>query len=210
MEAIRSLILSTSVFDAFKKHPRLASFQEEFWRHSLSVGSACRVLMRKISNEWIKDADRVFSAGLLHDIGKLVMICYLPKEWDRLEAAMKADARPVYIVEKELFDYTHAEIGSALAGRWNLPHTLRNAIALHHSPGEIPDQDALSRLVYCGNLLSHRVFDLDDPAAVPLDRDSEGMISRLGLKPDGFDQLKSLVIEEYAKSEVFLEISRGL
>jgi len=89
LEAIRSLVLSTSVLGAFKGQAHLAKFQEEFWRHSLSVATACKVLTRMLSSEWIQNIDKGFSAGLLHDIGKLVMVAYLPDEWEKVQEVRK-------------------------------------------------------------------------------------------------------------------------
>ncbi|MBD3218217.1 MAG: HDOD domain-containing protein [candidate division Zixibacteria bacterium] len=211
LEAIRSLVLSTSVFDAFKTNPEFAQQQDQFWRHSLAVASACRVIARRVSADWIQDTDKVFSAGMLHDIGKLVLLAYFPYEWEKIKKQMKdSQAKPTE-VEKQILGYTHTDLGAALADRWNLPEVLHDAIAFHHKPLESPLKDSLAPLVFCGNFLSDMLLEQElDPEEIELDEETTEVFAYLKLGPDSIKALRTGLIEEYAKSQVFLEIARGL
>ncbi len=210
MEAIKSLVLSTSVFDAFKLKKEMAQFQEEFWRHSLAVGSACRMLMRRISTDWMTDADRVFSAGMLHDIGKLVMIVYISEDWEKIQAELEKSDRSQYEMESELLGYNHAQVGAELSTKWNLPGALQDAIAFHHDPEDSEFEDSLSPLVYAANLLSHHAFRDIEEEEVELSEKDCRVLDSLKLNHEKFCELRAPLIEEYAKSEVFLEIAKGL
>jgi len=212
LEAIRSLVLSTSVLGAFKGQAHLAKFQEEFWRHSLSVATACKVLTRMLSSEWIQNIDKGFSAGLLHDIGKLVMVAYLPDEWEKVQEVRKNDDQPVFMIEKSVLGYSHSEIGAALATRWNLPEFIRDALAFHHFPHSSPLEGSLAPMVYAGNLLTHITFEKDAENVSEEDIDSmdQAVLALLKTDREPFFGLRPILIDEYAKSEVFLQIARDL
>jgi putative nucleotidyltransferase with HDIG domain len=211
LEAIRSLVLSSSVFDAFKANPDFAQQQDDFWRHSLAVASACRVIARRTSADWIQDTDKVFSAGMLHDIGKLVLLAYFPSEWEKIQREIKKSGLQCIEAEKQLLGYTHSELGAALAERWNLPEILRDAIAFHHNPLESPHEDSLAPSVYCGNFLSDILLEQEiDAEEIELNEEAEKVFAHLGFGQDSLKVLKTGLIEEYAKSQVFLEIARGL
>jgi HD-like signal output (HDOD) protein len=210
LEAIRSLVLSTSVFDAFKINKGLAQFQEDFWRHSLAVGSACRALMRITSTDWIKDSDKVFSAGLLHDIGKLVLVACLPKEFAKLNITDVKTYSFNEKSEKEKLGYTHSDLGTALAQKWNLPGLLQDAIAFHHIPGKSPENNSLATLVYCANLMSHQAFDIEESEEIELSEADIEVFKSMNLKQESVPEYKSMIIDEYAKSQVFMEIAKGL
>jgi len=91
MEAIKNLVLSASVLDMFKGKNIDQDFQEGFWRHSLAAGFCCRILAKKIRNRGFVDPDTAFSSGLLHDIGKMVVSCFLPEEHSRLKQERESD-----------------------------------------------------------------------------------------------------------------------
>lgn len=211
LEAVKSVVLSASLFKSFNTGPEFASYQEDFWRHSLLVGSACRVLIRKFSNQWIQDADNAFSAGLLHDIGKLAMVCFLPEDWNKLHENRKKVIMPLYDLEKKALGYTHAEVGQALAAKWNLPKFLQDAIAWHHEPLNSPRENSLATMVYCADYVSRFSMEEDDEATqTDLQAVDMDVLNSMKIEPMNLLELKSLVIEEYSKSQVFLEIAKGL
>jgi putative nucleotidyltransferase with HDIG domain len=210
LEAIKSLVLSTSVFSAFKAKPEHAHFQEEFWRHSLATASASRVLMRQANSDWIQNGDKVFSAGMLHDIGKLVMISYLPNEWAKLQKEKENSNEPMLQIERKLLGYTHTDLGIALADKWHLPELIKDSIAFHHEPTMSPLKDSLAPLVYCGNFMSEFIFKGEDEGEIEIDNECTDVLVTLNIAIEKLQGIKSRLIEEYSKSEIFLSISKGL
>lgn len=130
-DAIRNLLLTTSVFDLFSRKSKASKFKRErVWDHSLGCAVGAKVIGHYITYEKIEE---LFVSGLLHDIGKIVEMQFLPEAFD--EAVFWAANNNALIgeAESQVLGYTHAEVGKALAEAWNLPQKLVHVIAYHHS-----------------------------------------------------------------------------
>lgn len=103
-------------------------------------------------------ADVTVVAGMLHDIGKLILAWKISEHFEKVLAAALREHSPVYKVEERENGFSHAEIGAYLLGLWGLPYTVVEAVALHHGPNRVPHQniDAISA-VYAANLLAHEL-----------------------------------------------------
>jgi HD-like signal output (HDOD) protein len=128
---VRDLALATSVVALFKDVPSDLVEMDGFWRHSLACGAGARVLasFRRESN-----VERFFVAGILHDLGKLVLYQKAPDE--AREALMLARAENVLLhqAERRVLGFNHAQVGEALLAQWNMPLSLREALRFHHDP----------------------------------------------------------------------------
>jgi HD-like signal output (HDOD) protein len=117
-------------------------------------------------------AEITIVAGMLHDVGKLILAWKLPERFKKLLAKAAAEHCPLYQVEEREYGFSHAEIGAYLLGLWGLPYILVEAVALHHGPNRVPHEyfDAVSA-VYIANLLAH---ELEAPSSeVPLENGIE-------------------------------------
>ncbi|MBI5544578.1 MAG: HDOD domain-containing protein [Deltaproteobacteria bacterium] len=121
---------------------RLDGYESErgaLWRHSLRTALAARGLARRCHPP--VDADLAFTAGILHDLGKSVLSETLKGEAAQLLAKVDcSDAADFARAEREAYGMCHAEVGEALARRWNLPPALRVGIRYHHEPGLAPEE----------------------------------------------------------------------
>jgi len=128
---IRSLALATSIASSFEGLPNTLVSMEHFWRHSLYCALVARSLAKRMAG---CDADAVFTAALLHDIGELVIFSRLPKEAkDSLLLVLdSADELPVYLAERQIMGFDHAQVGGELARQWKLPPMLKECIEFHH------------------------------------------------------------------------------
>jgi HD-like signal output (HDOD) protein len=116
-------------------------------------------------------------AGLLHDVGKLIMAWKLPDRFKKLMAAAREEQCPLYKVEEREYGFSHAEIGAYLLGLWGLPYAVVEAVALHHAPNRVPHQnfDAASA-VYIANLLAQ---ELDSSPALSGENELQGDLEYL-------------------------------
>src|SRR5208282_2590469 len=105
-------------------------------------------------------ADIAVVAGMLHDVGKLILAWKISEHFEKVLGEAQAENCPVYQVEERLDGFSHAEIGAYLLGLWGLPYTVVEAVALHHGPNRVPHQsfDAISA-VFAANLLAHEIED---------------------------------------------------
>ncbi|MGD8263048.1 MAG: HDOD domain-containing protein [Desulfobacterales bacterium] len=131
-DAIRNLLLTTSVFDLFAgKNKKKQQKQEQFWDHSLGCAVGAKVIGNYLRYENIEE---LFVAGLLHDIGKIVEMMFQPAEFSKVAAAISRENILMIKAEIRILGYSHAEIGKLLAEKWNLPSKLVQIIAHHHQP----------------------------------------------------------------------------
>lgn len=134
-EILHSMVLSANAFSKFET-PRMREFSlDELWRHSSSTAGIARKIaeMKLADKAVVADA---YMAGLLHDIGKLVLASKLPEQYRQVLVAATRDHVPSTKAEFDILGCTHAEVGAYLLGLWGVPDAIVEAVALHHRPGD--------------------------------------------------------------------------
>jgi putative nucleotidyltransferase with HDIG domain len=147
---IRDLVLTSSVLQALGK---TGSSLEGLLSHSMACGIAARALAERAKYRLTGDA---YAAGLLHDVGKVVLRQADPERFDQVLARCRAENVAAAEAEQELFGSDHAEVGGWLAERWGLPADIVEAIACHHRPDAATRNPALASLVHIANFLAQR------------------------------------------------------
>ena len=132
LELLKGLVLNVHVFAAVQVAPSAGFSLDALQKHSLRTGR----LARQFSKD-PKLADDAFTAGVLHDIGKLVLAMCLQQRFGQVARAVVEHARPFHLVEADLLGVTHAEIGAYLLGVWGLPFAVVEAVAHHHAPSRV-------------------------------------------------------------------------
>lgn len=120
----------------------------ELWKHSYGVGFASG-LIAKTSRAY--DSDEAFTAGVLHDIGKLVLGNFLKGSYDELLHLSKSQQINFTIAEKRLLGYQHAEVGAMMLEKWNFPPTMSESVAFHHEPQGGEQKTKLIGILYLAN-----------------------------------------------------------
>ena len=132
-DAIRNLLLTTSMFDLFSnKNKENELKREKMWDHSLGCAVAAKVIGNYMRYD---NPEELFVSGLLHDIGKIVEMLFLPDDFAGVVSMVENKNILMLAAEDHVLGYTHADVGRLLAERWNLPSNLVTVIACHHQPG---------------------------------------------------------------------------
>jgi putative nucleotidyltransferase with HDIG domain len=130
---LRALVLSAGAFRAFAPSRRIEGFSvDALEMHS---GRVARLAGELVSDR--HDAEQAFTAGMLHDVGKLLLATHRPDELSLLLAASRESGLPLHTLEHQRNGVTHAEIGAYLLTLWGLPHTIVDAVTHHHAPDRI-------------------------------------------------------------------------
>jgi putative nucleotidyltransferase with HDIG domain len=164
---IRNLALSTSVSKTIAGLPNGLVSMDNFWHHSLYCALTARILAKRLSKS---DPEAVFTAGLLHDIGELVIFNRLPKQAQEVLLLVldSADELPVYQAERQLMGFDHAQVGGELARQWNLPPLLHDCIAFHHDIRLAQHCPRETAVVHIANILALMAeVDTLNPGDVP-------------------------------------------
>ena len=175
-ETVRTLVLSVHVFSRFERNTDVAAYLPALWDHS--VGAASLAQQIASSEKCTKaTAEESFTAGLLHDIGKAVLLAEMPREYRPILSATQG---ALVALELERLGCTHAQVGAYLMSIWGLPVPLVRTVALHHSPGEAEETSFTSlTAVHAADAITSATD------GSPLNRDAEldlDYLDRLGLK----------------------------
>ena len=176
---IRSLALSLHVFSAFQPKAGEGFSVERIWSHSLRVGVLAKKIIELEQGDQ-KLTEQAFTAGMMHDVGKLILAENLSEVYLQLTADAQRQKRQLIDAEKEILHATHAEAGAYLLDLWGLPTPLVEAIALHHEPAQTNDLEfSPLTAVHVANVLEHET-GTQDPAAVlsQIDLDYLGKIGK--------------------------------
>ena len=132
LDRVKGLVLTVSLRNLLKSTLH-RSVLRRCWRHSL----ACAILCEEIGSACWFDKDRFYTAGLLHDVGRLALVATYPDEYAQmLEEADRAEAGDLDLLraERERFDADHSEVGSRLMEEWGFPGEYREITGEHHQP----------------------------------------------------------------------------
>lgn len=140
LEAIQALVLTLGVFQQFERTKVCGLSIDALSKHSLAVGMAAKEIAKTRSREQDPTRDAAFLAGLLHDIGKVLLAAHLPEVYGKTMAFAQDKQVLVWKAEQDTLGATHAEVGAYLAGLWGQETAVVEAIAFHHRPSGCTDQ----------------------------------------------------------------------
>jgi len=199
------LILATSVVKMFSGVPNDLVSMDSFWKHSLYGGVVARLLAARSKQP---NVEHFFVAGLLHDLGSLVIYRKLP-ELAR-EALLRARYNGVELqqAERELLGFDHAMVGAELMRTWKLPTSLVEAVEFHHNPSQSPNYPLITAVVHVADVIASAIRSGTgaSEAAPPLDPaawDKIGLptlaIEALLIEADQqFGDAQSMILDKHA------------
>lgn len=165
---IRDIAISSTAAKAFEGIPNDIISVADFWHHSLY----CALLARALAEHSKRaNAETLFTAGLLHDIGHLIMLNRIPQqELAAIMLTVQGEAsRDLIEAERESLGFDHTEVGAALARQWHLPDVIVECIAYHHDPLRAHDHGAAVAHIHIANAIASLPYS-DIPLAEDLRR----------------------------------------
>ena len=191
---LRDLVLSASVINAFNTKPNELIDMQKYWSHALFTGLVARQLGSKTSTK-VLCKERLFVAGLLHDIGQLVMSVKIPELMGIMVTRGKENAEPFFETERLIFNIGHGEIGAELMKQWHLPASLQAVAKYHHEPEQAEDFLLEVSIIHIANALAH----LSGIGGLGVKQQVK--ISPLAWKTTGLNKSTVLGVVEMAKTE---------
>jgi HD-like signal output (HDOD) protein len=178
-QQLRDMALAASVMGVFKGIPEDLLNMSSFWRHSIACGIIARSLAiyRRESN-----VERLFVAGMMHDLGQVVLAAARPEIIRELLEVQRDTGRFYLALEQEQLGFDHAELGGALLKKWKIPASIGETVACHHNPGNAEQFRLETALIHLADVMC-QAMELGQGAewgVPPLD---EPAWDRLGLSP---------------------------
>jgi len=160
--------------------------QGDLWKHSLAVAAGSQIIAQKKRPALEQNA---FSAGLIHDVGKLILDPYILERKDAFKHFLKDGQQSFLNAERALLGFDHSEIAAEVCGKWQIPDELALAIRYHHNPAQSEDNvlaniihvaDAIAIMSGIGGGVDGLLYETDEAALEDLDLDSEEMSDIMG------------------------------
>jgi len=160
------------------------------WQHSVAVSVTAEGLMRELK---VAESDEIFTAALLHDLGKLILGGFVEKELKEIEK-VAARGIPFQMAEQEVLGTDHAEIGALMLESWSFPPNLVSAVRWHHDPDSAPETSSMTDIVHVANVLCLMIgigIGVEGLHYEP----SVSATKRLGIKPTQLELIASQTLE---------------
>jgi HD-like signal output (HDOD) protein len=199
---IKSIVLSSTIFDVFRRDAKPTDFdRREFWKHSIGCGAAAKVLGRRLGYPMLEE---LFIAGLLHDVGKIVMDQFLPDKFAEVLERVRANNLLISEGEAQVLGATHADVGAWLFERWNLSRGLIETVRCHHNPALAAETSKFAEIIHVADVLVRALrFGNGGDARIP--SIDPAAWKSLGLQTSEFDEILAQTGDEIEKAIVFLD-----
>lgn len=204
MNQVRSLVVSVAFQNVIGTKSSSNHFDKvEYWRHSLATATASRILG---SLRIPIKAEELFVAGMVHDIGMLVMDKFLPTEFDTCLTTANQMGVPLADVQQDQLGFNYAEIGGLLASRWKMSEMVKNAVIYHPNPMMDGDYYETTSFVTVANALAHQCGFTNNMPGVHCEID-EMAADAVGLPVEQFDTVRDIMVQEVLKAQEAFKIA---
>jgi putative nucleotidyltransferase with HDIG domain len=199
MRTIRNMAMAVSCYDVLDREVKSYAMRRgDMWRHAFCVAYGAQIIAKQVRYRATEEA---FVAGLLHDIGKVVISLNLSEEFRQVIEIARGGETPFLEAEQQVLGFDHAEVGARITENWNLPHHLVETILYHHAPSRQPEWSNLTAIVHVSDALC-MVLGIGvgaDGLRYPLE---DGVMERLGLDPESVEDILAQVSDFYGSSDI--------
>lgn len=177
VDTVRTLTLTIHVFSRFDSKSSVAAPVKALWDHSIRVASLAQRIAAAETGEKAM-AEECFAAGLLHDLGKVILLGERPNDYAEVQKRLETPGnRAIEETESEFLGCSHSQLGAYLLSIWGLPVSLVHAVAFHHRPSETMDSEfSALTAVHCADALAQ-----EKPGGCEKSSIDEAYLDRLGL-----------------------------
>ncbi len=190
-----SMVIAITAVKTFSYIPHNVVNMDTFWRHSLYTGVLSRLLAKRLN---VLHPERLFVAGLMHDIGSLILYHRAPQVAKELLIQSRGDEDVLHQSEISEFGFSHAAIGGLLMKLWHIPDPICDAVANHHQPAMAEQAVMETAIVHMANALANHT-EIGAFCELPMTElaiADEAWI-QTGIEPDKFDH--EALLEEAGK-----------
>ena len=202
---LKSLAFAASAFKMFNARFEGYTLNKgDFWKHSLICALSARIIAHRMK---YKELEVAFIAGLMHDIGKMVLSKYVKNSFSEIIRQVNADKKNFTEAERAVLGFDHPTIGGKVAQKWNLPSTFYEVITYHHQPELSKDEKTLTSIVHVADSLTLMMgYGLGvDGLNYPLSREA---LKVTGLTKSDF---KEIIVQVEASAKEFESVfSEGM
>ncbi len=205
LEELANIVMAAQVYDKLGNYDDGSGLDcKEFWRHAVGVGFASRAISKKV----LQEGESAFLAGMLHDVGKIVLDRYFGEYYGEVIGMVGDGSTSIYAAEQEIMGVTHAEIGGVLAGEWKFANNYTNTIIYHHKPQDSARYKRLVCLVHLADVITRQLeFGSGGDSTVP---DVEAAaLDQFSMQERGLQLLVEAVEEELEGADSFLAAMAG-
>jgi putative nucleotidyltransferase with HDIG domain len=198
---LKNVVTQAAVIQKFAHLENYPEFDiDEIWRHASLTGAACQTIARRCQGKIGLSPEEFQVCGLLHDIGKVVMLDSLGERYLEVFKNAKHLGEPLHVVELRELGFNHTDVGAIIATHWSLPAEVASAIQFHHGPREAVQDDPVVALVANANLVCHRVANGEFEAAeATLDPNT---LEFLGINPREVPSIVAEILEVHNQPAV--------
>ncbi|MCD8139417.1 MAG: HDOD domain-containing protein [Planctomycetaceae bacterium] len=200
---VKTIVITASVFGAFKADHGSGIDLRRFWQHSLGVAIASKVAAEQIGVGHV--AEDAFIGGLLHDIGKVVMDQYQPNIYGPIVKYANDKGILLLEAEKEVMGLDHTTVGQWVLERWRLPASIVNMVGDHHSPNTTTERRELVTAIHLGDIFA-RALGIGSGGDSRMPTIDSGIASAHSITADFFDLTLGRIIDEVGKASDFFRL----
>lgn len=158
---LHAVVLQAATTNAFEGGAKRDPMFEEHWKHSILVAHIARDIGKRAKNTELMSPEELHIAGLLHDVGRAILIQNLREEYDMARQLSVTKGIDIIEAEREAFGCHHGQLGAKLVLTWQLPRSLAQTIAFHHSPWKVAKAIPSTVVISVADRLAHAVQNND-------------------------------------------------
>ncbi len=198
MNAVRSLVVGVVFQQLAAGKEQAPSYSKlEYWRHSLAVAVTARILGKL---RMPAAAEELYVAGMMHDVGMLVLDRFCSDEFDRAIQFARSQQIPLHMAERFAFGYDHCQVGAMLAAKWSLPTVVARAIEFHHNPKADTESQLATAIVCLADHLAHRA-GLTNNVPLPKLPDWTEPREMVGISEEQLTVIQQVVVQEVIRAQ---------